>query len=392
MLLCTLIGCYGLLGFLIVIITRSFNTSEKTTSSSFCMAWNWGFSLLYPFAILPFVLRYYRVRFVFSNVTRAVRQLQVNTYPYNNPVRKSHMGENHILRILAVFVLFMAFVRVCLDELLENSKLTSDDCLSGSVLSAVMVFWVVEHCLELIVFLWISWSSRRIMKRKEFSMSMEMVFLAVCWALITAGAATLMALRIWQPITDRSDDWYWRWNTICDICYLTVAATIGTTCPFIMTYVSSGVNWLPLFGDCKVLRSLESILNNISALQQFRNFLMDECTLENLLLWVEIEIFKDSKNLRHAQRIFNKFLREESELEVTIVSEELRTKVFNRLRCRKNIRDYSCMFDEVQMEIFEYMKRESYPRFLTSKQSRMLIEVLDQEEFLCQSLIESGML
>lgn len=392
MLFSTLVGCYSMIGFLIVIIVRSLNTTETRNTKDFCMAWKWGVCILYPIAILPFMLRYYRVRFVFSSVTRTVRQLQVNAYPFNNPVMKSHMSEYHILRILAVFVLFMAFVRVCLDQVFEDNKLTSDGCLSGSILSGAMVFWVVEHSLEFIFFLWIALNSSQIMKRQEFSMSKEMVVLAVCWGFITAGAATLMALRFMHPSEKMKDNWNWRWNTVCDLCYLVVAATIGTTAPIIMSYSSTGVNWFPLFGDCKVLRSLESILNNISALQKFRNFLIEECTVENLLLWVEIEIFKDSKSLRHAKRIFNKFLREESELEVTIVSEELRTLVFNRLRSPHELSDCSCMFDEVQKEIFEYMKRESYPRFLTSSQSMMLIEVLDQEEFLCQSLIESGML
>lgn len=397
MLFCTLLGGYGLLCFIILIFIRTLGGGTENLKgghASLCIAWKWGVFLLYPMAMIPFYLRYYRVRFVFTGV----RQMRINNHPtlyFNSqPKRKSYLGESHIIRILAVILLFMAFVRVCFDQLLSNAQVTSDSCQQGPVLTSVMVLWVVIHCVELLAFLWVAVDSMRKVKRPEFSMTREMTMLAFPWGVITTCAATLMAIRVKRGASEvHDDDWYWRWNTACDFFYILTAATLGTTYPLAKSYISSGFSWYPLFGDCKVLRSLESILNNISALQLFRSFLIRECTVENLLLWVEIEIFKDDSTLRHAQRIYNKFLKNEPELEVTTVSDDLKAQVYSRItRARRLISDCSCIFDEVQKEIFEYMRRESYPRFLASPQSRMLMEILDHEELLCRSLIDSGMM
>jgi len=397
MLFCTLLGSYGLLCFMILIFIRTLGGgTQNLVDPSLCIVWKWGVFLLYPLAMIPFYLRYYRVRFVFTGV----RQRRINNHPtlylHSQPKRKSYLGENHIVRILAVILLFMVFVRVCFDQLLSNAKVTSDSCQEGYILTSVMILWVVIHCGELLAFLWVAVDSMRKVKRPEFSMTREMIMLAFPWGVITTCAATLMAIRVRRGAHEKhSDDWFWRWNTACDFCYVFTAVTIGTSYPLAKSYISSGISWYPLFGDCKVLRSLESILNNISALQLFRSFLIRECTVENLLLWVEIEIFKDNSTLRHAQRIYNKFLKDEPELEVTTVSDELKTQVYNRITRARSCSltgDYSRIFDEVQKEIFEYMRRESYPRFLASQQSRMLMEILDHEELLCHSLLESGMM
>merc|ERR1719474_1203933 len=190
-------------------------------------------------------------------------------------------------------------------------------------------------------------------------MTREMIMLAFPWGVITTCAATLMAIRVRGGDSEKhDDDWFWRWNTACDFFYVLTAATLGTTYPLVKSYISSGFSWYPLFGDCKVLRSLESILNNISALQLFRSFLIRECTVENLLLWVEIEIFKDNSTLRHAQRIFNKYLNDDPVLEVTTVSDELKKIVFDRITNPDELVEQSHIFDEVQKEMFEYMKRK----------------------------------
>jgi len=307
-------------------------------------------------------------------------------------VAKPSMGENHIILILAVFVLFMAFVRICFDELLEKTTTTTAGCLSGSVLYGDIIFWLGEHCLEFFVFVGIALGSKKQIVPQEFSISRETTVLSACWFLITGCAAMVFILKGWHPKDTLSEDWHQRWNTICDMCYLFVAATIGSTYPLIKSYASSGVNWFPLYGGYRVLQSLESIFNNKKVFEEFQIFLIEECTYENLWLWTAIELFKDSKNLCHAQRIFNTFLKEGSEREVTIVCAEFRSRMCKNLSCPHELADYSCMFDEVQKEIFEYMRRESYPRFLKSCRGKKLMENLDQEELLRVSLTECGML
>jgi len=393
MLFLNLLGSYGLLAFLTVFFVNMIKGNPENTWSV-CIAWKWAVSLLYPMITFSFFLRYYRVRYVFSGVKRSTNYSLASLYLQAEPVRKSHMGENHILRILIVILLFLGFLSFCVWLLVgdKNIMIISDGCENGSLLTSLMICWVVVHCIELVAFLWIAVDSMRVVKRPEFSMTKEMLTIAIIWGMITAGAATLLAVQLKRPSMTGDDQWYWRWNTLCDLCYIVVYATVGTTAPLVQSYLTSSFNWYPLFGDCKVLRSLESILGNISSLQMFRTFLIKECTVENLLLWVEIEIFKDNATKRRAFRIFKKFLKDESELEVTTVSDELKKQLFNRIKNSGDRDDLSLIFEEVQEEIFTYMKRESYPRFLASAQSRLLVDILDNEEFLCQSLKDSGMI
>jgi len=395
MLFLTLLGSYGLLCFLILIFIHNLADPNKEIHETICIAWKWGTSLLYPMAVIPFFLRYYRVRFVFTGVDQRRKNYNLpSIHLHALPQKKTYLGEGHIVRIMAVVLLFMVFVRVCFDELFADAKVTSDACESDSVLTNVMILWIIVHSIELLGFLWIAVDSMRKIKRPEFSMTREMLMLSLAWVVFTAVAATLLTIRLRKGSSDKhDDDWYRLWNTACDMCFIFSAATVGTTVPLVKSYLFSGFTWDPLFGDCKVLRSLESILNNISAFKLFRSFLIKECTVENLLLWTEIEIFKDNSTLRHAQRIYNKFLKDEPELEVTTVSDDLKGLVYNRItRASRVIGDYSCIFDEAQKEIFEYMKRESYPRFLASEQSRILMDLLDHEEYLRKSLIDSGMM
>jgi len=393
MLFLTLLGSYGMLSFLMVFFVDMVMGDQRNIQSV-CRAWKWAVSLLYPMIMFSFVLRYYRVRYVFSGVKRSAQNTVANLYLQTQPLRKSHMSENHILRILAVILLFLGFLNFCVWRIVgkENIMIISDGCEDGSLLESLMIFWVVVHCIELAVFLWMAVDSLRVVKRPEFSMTKEMLTLSIIWGMITAGAATLLAVKLQHPKRTDDDHFYWRWNTLCDLCYIVVAATVGTTTPIVQSYLISSFSWFPLFGDCKLLRSLESILSNISSLQIFRTFLIKECNVENLLLWVEIEIFKENALKRHALRIFNKFLKDESELEVTIVSVEFKKKLFNRIKNSDDRDDLSLVFDEVQEDIFAYMKRESYPRFLASTQSRLLIDILDNEEFLRQCLQDSGMI
>jgi len=395
MLFLNLLGSYVLLAFLIVIFVHMMRGDDES-KLSFCVAWKWAISLLYPMIIFSFLLRYYRVRFVFSGIKRSAYDGPASLYLQAQPIKMSHMGENHILRILMVIILILAFFTFCLPLLRYELSVVGDSCEDGSLLIDLMIFWVVVHCLELVIFLWVAVDSMRVVKRPEFSMAKEMFILAFIWGIITAGASTLLAVNLRQAETNGDDDqgyWGWNtWNTLFDFSYPVAAATVGTTVPIVQSYLTSGISWYPLFGDCKVLRSLESILNNISSLQVFRTFLIKECTVENLLLWVEIEIFKDNSTKRHALRIFNKFLKDEPELEITTVSDELKNQVFNRIKNTSYQDDLSLIFEEVQKEIFAYMKRESYPRFLASTQSRILMDILDSEEFLSQSLQDSGMM
>merc|ERR1719233_2265627 len=109
-----------------------------------------------------------------------------------------------------------------------------------------MIFWVVEHCLELLAFLFVAVDSMRIVKRAEFSMTKEMSTLALFWTIITTVMIVLLAMRLKQGSSH--DKWFWRWNTACDICYIVLAAIVGTTVPIIKSYLRSGFSWYPLFG------------------------------------------------------------------------------------------------------------------------------------------------
>lgn len=141
MLFLTLLGSYGMLSFLMVFFVDMVMGDQRNIQSV-CRAWKWAVSLLYPMIMFSFVLRYYRVRYVFSGVKRSAQNTVANLYLQTQPLRKSHMSENHILRILAVILLFLGFLNFCVWRIVgkENIMIISDGCEDGSLLESLMIF------------------------------------------------------------------------------------------------------------------------------------------------------------------------------------------------------------------------------------------------------------
>lgn len=107
---------------------------------------------------------------------------------------------------------------------------------------------------------------------------------------------------------------------------------------------------------------LEDVLCHKIGRRLFHNFLKKEFSDENLEFWVECENFKtlsNTKQSKHAAKIYQKYVAENSPMEVNIDG-PTRTFLAADVTCPS-----SEMFNEAQRQIFKLMQLDSFPRFVS---------------------------
>lgn len=109
---------------------------------------------------------------------------------------------------------------------------------------------------------------------------------------------------------------------------------------------------------------LDSVLHNIYALQFFNEFCLQEYTIENVLFWIEAEVFRSiaDEGCRNSfsNHIYNTYVKEGAPLALN-VDRDIRKTVE---RCFQD--PQSDMFVELQAFIYILIKQAAYVRFESS--------------------------
>ncbi|XP_018609323.1 regulator of G-protein signaling 5-like [Scleropages formosus] len=118
--------------------------------------------------------------------------------------------------------------------------------------------------------------------------------------------------------------------------------------------------------------SLDRMLANSYGLATFRSFLRSEFSEENIEFWVACEDFKKEKSsvkmAAKAQKIYEEFIQTEAPREVNI-------DYFTKDMTLRNLVALSpSTFDLAQKRIYSLMEKDSFARFLQSKQYQGLIK------------------
>ncbi|XP_076001023.1 regulator of G-protein signaling 18 [Genypterus blacodes] len=123
-------------------------------------------------------------------------------------------------------------------------------------------------------------------------------------------------------------------------------------------------NNIPTEAALKWSDSFEELLKHSDGVETFSQFLKTEFSEENMEFWLACEEYKtidsETKLLSKAKYIYTVFIESEAPKEVNI---DYSTKVI----IQKNITHptKSC-FEAAQIKIFSLMRKDCYPRFLTS--------------------------
>ncbi|KAJ3276409.1 hypothetical protein HDV01_005032 [Terramyces sp. JEL0728] len=121
-----------------------------------------------------------------------------------------------------------------------------------------------------------------------------------------------------------------------------------------------------LIADSTIDMRLMTTLHNIIAIQFFNEFCLQEYAVENVLFWIEVEIFKtisqDDYRKLFARHIYLNYLKPGSPLCINI-SAELREEISQEELENNPQQD---MFDEIQNVVYILIKQHAYTRYESS--------------------------
>ncbi|NXI67578.1 RGS21 protein, partial [Anseranas semipalmata] len=118
--------------------------------------------------------------------------------------------------------------------------------------------------------------------------------------------------------------------------------------------------------------SVDTLLADKDGLAAFRKFLKSEFSEENVEFWLACEDFRKTKSSTKialkAQRIYSDFIEADAPKEINI-------DFHTRNHISQNISEptLSC-FDDAQKLIYSLMAKDSFPRFLRSKEYKELLK------------------
>ena len=123
-----------------------------------------------------------------------------------------------------------------------------------------------------------------------------------------------------------------------------------------------------------MVRDLKEALRNQAFLWGFKEFCMKEFNVENLLCWLDVEVYKEEadeqKRITLAEMLYNTYLKSDCPLQVNVP-----TQLVGVLEVPYKAAPID-MFDELQAAIFRNMVADSLPRFVKSPQYERVAELM----------------
>jgi uncharacterized membrane protein len=236
------------------------------------------------------------------------------------------------------------------------------------------VTWLGISLIQMISAIAIIISLRHL--QDDYDASLSLLIVSGLWISIPClELITMIAVSSSMP-------WDWNWSsrdstshtslsskTIADIhsgFMLASNCVIFTFTALIPLYRSYEDQCVTLWSSYDSLDSLDALLKDIVCIKYFKAYLSDVQAAEYILCWVEIELFKDMVEVEEDQvalkayvnRLFDKYLDRNSELEVKMVSIASRKRLANMI---EQGYIFAHTFDEIQEEIYQVMHNH-YPR------------------------------
>lgn len=245
-------------------------------------------------------------------------------------------------------------------------------------------------------------------------------------------------------------DLAWIMNGICELYRFVCCYCITAVYPLYCTYKFPQQS-VPLFSDCRILYSIDSLLNDMNGVHYFREYLRQNQGIELLLFWIEVEIYKDYyyeksndsttiKKIKviqiysQALRIFDKFIKNDAEYKIdeTVIESQIcydiattlgqqdkyeiyhsgasSSRLSRSMKRRKKKKEiaggiqhfYSFptskmyqlqnIFDSAQDKCYQLLKQRHFPRFLANPLCDGLLNKLKIEERFYDALKRSHMI
>jgi hypothetical protein len=373
---------------LVYLLIQSSPDFGQLQENVWCPSWYWIAPLGYTFLLAPYALRFYRVVNIFNSASAGP---VVNAKYWDQLV----VSEARLLQIffaLAVAVLVTETAVLLSDYEPDFTGYNCSDRYTLVNWVSFLVFNLIEviGCLVVIVVL------RR--APDQFYMVRELEVTSACWFICTVG--TMVSLWIVNgefPLGNahvKNEIVFFNANAVFMILKNLLSFGASVLWPLVLSRSQS--DFVPLWSSTDALGSLERVLKDVVCMEYFRQFMTAEEREEYILCWIEIEIFKDACErgeddetlLVDAWRIYERYLRENTELEVP-VSVSARRGI--QLVLDRHAPISETVFSTVQAELFNLMAAY-FSSFLCSQSCRSCLEDLEKEAALKLMFTDSGMI
>lgn len=394
LLICGLVGYLQFVCLAYYHVARTMGFDHVFSSNDFCDLYPWLEWLTYPCLIMSYLLRYFRLNYVFHAVElRVVRAPNVDLQASEPLQGMYEMQQNRRLpRILKEWTLIKCLLVIEALLLIIKSSLNVIDPTNVHderlrCMGSFPIVWILGS-ITLIVLCAVFLCTHRHVRWDDYGMYQELA--VICFALSVVTLTRFLALIVklgyipvgFYPGKDDSNDRNYLETDVAFRLALNISLfLISVVYPIIQSFRQQRCT---MWSTSDALMSLESVLADILCIQYFRNFLQEKGCDNLILCWVEIALFKDldpddlDTIHRHAIRLTEKYVLRQSEFELQM-SENVRTKLCDELRHANQITVHS--LDEVENEIFTLMK-PLFILFLSSENCQLCLNDLEREEAL----------
>lgn len=408
MLFLTLLSCFFLTNWSII--------AAQNEDFLGCDGTHWLYNMFYPMFVVPYLLRAHRLYAVFKTqqphpyqstliqesprIRLSISSASEGQLAWNsNSITSS--GETSIHHVKAPLVLqydllkkfgiiMLPFIIFSIIDSIYSQVHFLPEFLSGcDPKSPTIIVWCTIHGLEMISFSISVYYLRRVWK--AFDTRQELVIIGLICAFFSLAYLIMEILRI-SLAHERSA-----------ITFLVVSRGVGCfmvsiVYPTYATYFSTN---LPEFPDRQVLSSLQLILDNESAFDNFQQFLSKKpeyCLLE---FWVEVLLLKedfDEDFPELARDLYDKYFTrkgiddavERRRTGGLIFFSALSHTTLERLERQMRSNSFSPgMFDMAQQEVFDQLEAKEYPLYLRSQECKLFLKNLRRSEQLMRRIIHN---
>ncbi|KAJ6245794.1 regulator of g protein signaling [Anaeramoeba flamelloides] len=336
-----------------------------------CIISFWLTYLIIPWYFLPYIFRCLRLFFIFNiNSQKALTNSGTGNDKQSWLMRRRKwFSDKHLLRwlYLLCFGLFaFGLYRQFIDE--RNYPDRYGCATTETAIISLSAFF--GPFLALIIFS--IWFLRSI--RDEFNINKELKIITFVWIV------TIVPYLVLSYIGNVTV------SALLSVYYNAITYIVSDVHPLYLSYIGAERIKVP---SSSILSSLDNVLKDEHAHDAFKDFLVQEFSVENILFWDEVEDFKKlaerDEIKERARYIYDKYIDPSSVFEVNLDSND-------KEQIKKSLKKTTIdMYNEPQNSIFDLMESDSWPRFLKSNLCKDLIHKFHADENLFEILREAGL-
>jgi hypothetical protein len=290
--------------------------------------------------------------------------------------------------LLLVFVLYTVVNQYLLSEgqNQKDSYITNDICPSQHL--GFVTEWEVIEFIEQVIFVLALYHLWDVID--TFSIRTELLSIFVVWI-------AWSGLRVALAIPEGGLDVWIRYEPRLVIARSIVLYIVSVVMPLMHTYgIAAGE--VTLWSFPTALESLETVLKDHLCMQVFQQYMTQCLSVQHVNFWLSVVMYEDidthqevfsDERFEEAQRMYSEYIGTEAETPIAVLTVGQRLNIKNELLTQ---RAPLTLFDEAKRAVFKDMEANAFPGFTRSKLYQRLKVKLEIQSRTYGALKDSGMI